>query len=93
MADPVGGHMRHHSNSLPKKLMFAKFAHGRTNILDGQMDTSSPLPAHFRSLPVHFRFTSGPFGHHMRHHSNSLPIKMNFAKFADGRTDIRTEKK
>ena len=27
----IGGHMRHHIYSLPKKLMLAKFAHGRTN--------------------------------------------------------------
>ena len=27
----IGGHMRHHSYSLPKKLMFAKFAHERTD--------------------------------------------------------------
>ena len=28
---------------------------GMDRRMDGQMDTSSPLPAHFRSLPVHFR--------------------------------------
>ena len=37
---------------------------GMDRHMDGQMNTFSPLPAHFRSLPVHFRFTSGPFGHH-----------------------------
>ena len=31
----IGGHMRHHSYSLPKKLTFAEFAHERT---DGRTD-------------------------------------------------------
>ena len=67
---------------------------------DGQMDTSSPLLAHFRSTSGHFQSTSGSLpvhlgtiGGHMRHHSYSLPKKMKFPKFADGHTDGRTEKK
>ena len=63
---------------------------------DGQIDTSSPLLAHIRSTSGHFQSTSGSLpvhlgaiGGHMRHHSYSLPKKMNFPKFAD----IRTEKK
>ena len=28
----IGGHMRHHSYILPKKLMFTKFAHGLLKI-------------------------------------------------------------
>ena len=50
--------------------------------------TSGPLLVTSGSLPVHL----GTIGGHMRHHSYSLPKKMNFPKFADGRTDIRTEK-
>ena len=49
---------------------------------DGQMDTSSPLLAHFRSTSSHFQSTSGSFpvhlgtiGVHMMHHSYSLPKK------------------
>ena len=61
--------------------------------MDGQTDTSSPLldgqTEGLMALPVHFV----TIGDHMRHHSYSLPKKMNFPKFADGRTDGRTEKK
>ena len=46
----IGGHMRHHSCNLPKKLTFAKFAHGRTNVLDGQREGLMALPVHFRSI-------------------------------------------
>ena len=67
---------------------------------DRQMNTSSPLLAHFRSTSGHFQSTSGSLpvhlatmGGHMRHHSYSLPKKMKFPKFADGRTYRRTEKK
>ena len=53
---------------------------------DGQIDTSSPLLAHFRSTSGRtdrrFDGTSGPLpvhlvtiGGHMRHHSYSLPKK------------------
>ena len=51
---------------------------------------------HFQSTSGHFQSTSGSLpvhlgtiGGHMRHHSYSLPKKMNFPKFAD----IRMEKK
>ena len=44
----IGGHMRHHSYSLPKKLTFAKFAHGRT---DGKKVTSKvPFRINAREL-------------------------------------------
>ena len=55
-------------------------------------------PVHPNSLPVHFRSTSGSLpAHlgtidgHMRHHSYSLPKKMNFPKFADIHTYGRTD--
>ena len=46
---------------------------GMGSVWDGQtygwtdghfQSTSGPLQLHFRSLPVHFRFISSPFGHH-----------------------------
>ena len=55
--------------------------------MDRHMD--GPLPVTSSPLPVHL----GTIGGHMRHHSYSLPKKMNFPKSADGHTDIRTEKK
>ena len=55
--------------------------------------TSDPLLVPFRvtsgSLPVHL----GPINGHMRCPIIQFYKKMNFAKFADGRTDGRTEKK
>ena len=71
---------------------------GMDRHMDGQMDTSSPFPAHFRATPAHFQSTSGSLpvhlgtiGGHMRHHSYNLPKKMFFAKFVDGHTDRRTD--
>ena len=70
---------------------------GMDRRMDGQMDTSSPLLTHFRSTSGHFQSTSGSLpvhlgtiGGHMRHHSYSLPKKMNFPKFADIRMDGHT---
>ena len=71
---------------------------GMDRRMDRQMDTSSPLLAHFRSISGHFQSTSGSLpvllgtmGGHMRHHSYSLPKKMKFPKFADRRTYGRTD--
>ena len=52
----LGGHMRHHIYSLPKKLTFAKFAHERTNgrtdkQTDGKKKTSKvPFRINAREL-------------------------------------------
>ena len=55
-------------------------------------------PVHFWPTSGHFQSTSGSLlvhlaimGGHMRHHSYSLPKKMKFPKFPDGRTYIRTD--
>ena len=62
---------------------------GKGSVWDGQ--TYGRTDGHFQStsgpLPVHL----GTIGGHMRHHSYSLPKKMDFPKFADIRTDIRTD--
>ena len=64
---------------------------GKGSVWDGQ--TYGQTDGHFQStsgsLPVHL----GTIGGHMRHHSYSLPKKMNFAKFADGRTYGHTDGK
>merc|ERR1712020_276983 len=71
--------------------------YGMDRHTDGQIDTSSPLLAHFRSTSGHFQSISGSIGGHMRHHSYSLPKKMNFPKFVHKQTHththIHTEKK
>ena len=63
--------------------------------MDGQMygrtdgpfqSTSGPLPVNFQSTSGSLPVLLGTIGGHMRHDSYSLPKKMNFAKFADGRT-------
>ena len=61
---------------------------GKGSVWDGL--TYRRTDGHFQStsgsLPVHL----GTIGGHMRHHSYSLPKKMNFPKFADIRTYGRT---
>ena len=88
----IGGHMRHHSYSLPKKKwisqnLWTDIRTDRWTLSVHFRPTSSPFPVTSSPLPVHFRSIKGTIGGHMRHHSYSLPKKKNFAKFADGHTE------